>query len=416
MKLRKKIVVCLMALIFGTIVSVTVTGCGKDLDVRGGIADQTWLYGMCYVQSERSYDPAYDAEAEVQLMANLGVKTVRTWMQIRELLLSPTQVNEETCGQAHALLALYARHGIRAVGVSHTNFNSGTSQSGKVGRDVSPGSEYIAWLEDYYTAWKTLVAEFPEVEYWEIDNETNNSVFMNNIYGEAVFNQDEMAEISTDIFYYASRAIHEANPSAQTVMGGLVGFQSGRIKTALEKIYQNIESGEYGYFYGRESADTASTDPDDYFQVVCWHPYITGAFNRTVFRTLNDEIYEVVLAHEGKHKKVIFSEIGFSNETYSEQIAARYITEMFSLIEEEMPYVESVLYFKLFDFADPSYWTGSYSRYGLFYDPNPERSYTNNESDDVVTPGAPKLQALAFQQAAGATGDLTILQPAQEGL
>lgn len=412
MKINKKIAACFMALLLGVSAFTAFSGCAKELDVSGGIGDQAWLYGVCYPENERSYDPAYDAEAEVQLMANLGVKTVRTWMQIRDLLVSPTQINEEACAKAHARLALYAKHGIRAVGVSHTNFNAGTSQSGKVGRNTTAGSDYIAWLEDYYTAWKTLASEFPEVEYWEIDNETNNSVFMNNIFGEAVFNQDEMAAISADMFYYASRGIHEADPSAQTVMGGLVGFQSGRIKTALEKIYQNIQSGEYGYFYGQESAESASTDPDDYFQIVCWHPYITGAFNRTVFQTLNDEIYEVVLAYEGKHKKVIFSEIGFSNETYSEALAARYVTEMFQLIEEEMPYVESVLYFKMFDYADPSYWTGSYSRYGLFYDPNPARAYTNNESDDIVTPGAPKPQALAFQQAAGASGDLTILQPA----
>ncbi len=412
MKIRNKILAAVLAALLGAAVLLGCAGCAENLDVSGGIGDQAWLYGVCYPENERAYDGNYDAEAEVQLMANLGVKTVRTWMQIRDLLVSPTQINEAACAEAHALLALYARHGIRAVGVSHTNFNAGTSQSGKIARDPSAGSEYIAWLEDYYTAWKTLVAEFPEVDYWEIDNETNNSVFMNNIYGEAVFNQDEMAAISTDLFYYASRGIHESNPDAQTVMGGLVGFQSGRIKTALERIYQNIQSGGYGYFYGREPAESSSTDADDYFQIVCWHPYITGAFNRTVFRTLNDEIYEVVLAYEGKHKKVIFSEIGFSNETYSETLAARYITEMFSVIEEEMPYVESVLYFKLFDYADPSYWTGSYSRYGLFYDPNPDRSYTNNETDDIVTPGAPKPQAFAFQQAAGAAGDLTILQPA----
>lgn len=393
------------------------SACGKDelpLSPDYGIADQARIYGVCYNLYERSYTGVtYDPAVEAQLLKNLGVTSLRNWMHITQLLNSPTTVNRAKCDEMHALIAEFQKQGIMVIGMTHTNFNNGSHISGKVKRDTKEGSYYIEWLEDYYTSMKTLVAEFPEVTLWEIDNEVNNADFMKDINGNQAYTINQMAEIATDIFYYASRGIHEANPNAKSVMGGLVGFQSGKIKTFMEMLYQNIFSGEYGYFYGKEDKSKASKNPDDYFEIACWHPYMTSSFSSAAFKKLNDDIYQVILDNEKKHKKVIFSEVGFTNNTFTEELTAKYVEEMYTTVKEGMPYVESVCYFKTYDYADPStYWMGTISRYGLFYDPNPQRSYTQalgNDTTTRLTPGAPKLSAYAFQKVAGGKGSLELV-------
>ncbi len=406
----KKLICLLLVFAF---VFTCFAGC-KPLTIEHGNADQSKLYGVCYVGTERDYGNAdYDPVKEAQLLKNMGVTSVRNWMHVTNMLTDPVTVNRKKADRMHTLIAEFQKHDIFVIGMSHTNFNEGTNTSGKMARDITPGSAYIAWLEDYYTAWKTLVTEFPEVTYWEIDNEINNADFMKTIYKEAVFTQTQMAQISTDLLYYASRAIHEANPKAKTVLGGLVGAMSGKAVTFLQRLYDNIASGKYGYFYGQESEADASTDPDDYFEIACWHPYISSSFDKEKFVEYNGKVYQVILDNEKKHKPVILSEIGFSNSTYTEEAAAKFITDLYTVVKERMPYIEAVTYFKMYDYADPaSYWMGAISRYGLFYDPNPDREYTagTGEANQArVNPGQPKPAAYAFKEVAGGTGDITIM-------
>ena len=404
----------LLALVAGCAAPAAPPSGGDRPGEEEPIVQNKALYGMCYSLQERTDDPDWDIVAETQLMHSLGVGSVRNWMHFSMLLESKTKINEAACERMHAVLAEQKKYGMTVIGMNHTNFNEGTALSGKPRRDVSAGSAYISWLNDYYLSWRTLVAEFPEVEYWEIDNEINNPDFMTDIYGNRVYTLQEMAQISADMLYYASRAIREINPAAKTVMGGITepeGLGHGENVAFLEELYNCIESGEYGYLYGLEGQDRASTDPDDYFEVVCWHPYVWVAFDADDFVAANDAIYAVVKEREGKDKEVIFTEVGFNNARSTEEEAAAYLEAMFTAIAARMPYVTMVTYFKLFDVAKIT-WTGRISRYGLFYDPNDDRSYTAETGDDLqsrLTPGAPKRQAYAFQKVAGGNGDLTVL-------
>ena len=84
-------------------------GCGKKglpLDAEHGIADQSNLFGMCYLLEERSAE-SLDIQTEVQLMKNLGVKTVRQWMHFTHFMSSPTELkeNNQTTENMHKLLA-----------------------------------------------------------------------------------------------------------------------------------------------------------------------------------------------------------------------------------------------------------------------------------------------------------------------
>ena len=214
------------------------------------------------------------------------------------------------------------------------------------------------------------------------------------------------------MLYYASRGIKESNKAALVLMGGIteptgLGTTTNNVDF-LQYLYDNIKSGNFGYFYDTESKAEASVNPDDYFTAVGWHPYIsTGTFNADYFVEKNNEIYQVVLNNEGKHKKVFFTEIGFSGDASRETLIAENVEKLYETVKLKMPYVEAVNYYKIFNVAVVG-WTGAKSRYGLFYDPDSNRS-DDNDDGTVNTPGAPKKAAYAFQKVAGGKGELTLL-------
>jgi len=389
-------------------------GCGEEkLTPQNAKFDRSGLYGMCYLVEERDYDPNYSMSTEVQLMKNMGVKSVRQWMHFSNLLQSPTAIREEKCEDMHEMIRLCREAGIAVVGLNHHNFYNGTSMVGKpYARDLG-NEEYIKWLDDYYTSWCTLVKEFPEVTYWEIDNEVNNKDFMTDASGNDVYSQSEMAAIATDMFYYATRAIHDSNPGAKSVMGGLTepsGLGTGSTAAFLQLLYDNIASGKYGYFYGKEDRSKASKNADDYFEIACWHPYVWDGFDVDYFVEVNNEYYQIILDNEGKHKEVFFTEIGFNDAGRTEEETTAYLESLFVTIEEKMPYVTMVHYYKIYDVGTKTSWegNGNYSRFGLFYDPMSSRTYPRLDGETAVN-GAPKSKAYKFQELAGGSGSLELL-------
>jgi len=407
------------------------------LTVEYGIADQSNLYGICYHMEGNFYWGSpftnKDIPIDIQLIANLGAKTVRHWMHCVNLMKDVNTINEEACESLHIALSECENHGIINIGMNHHNFNEGVSSVGKLARNMTKGSDYIKWLDDYYTTWYNLVKEFPEVQYWEIDNELNNPDFMYNAYDKSYFTAEQMADISTDMLYYATRAIHDANPDAKSVMGGLtepMGFGYGDVSKSkptnvwfLQRIYDNIFSGEYGYFYGKESDEMASINPDDYFDVVSYHPYIweRTPISESYFIAESHKLYQVVLDNEQKHKKVFITEVGFTEYYRGAEVVGESIRRMYHAISTAMPYVETVNLFKLYDIATEA-WSGAegdngMERYGLFYDFNPEREYymldlknPTEHTSELCIPGAPKPYAYIFQEIAGGSGLLTLMK------
>ena len=407
------------------------------LDVEHGIGDQSKLYGMCYLLEQRTYwgSPFEndDIAVDIALIDNLGCKTVRHWMHFTTLMTDKDTMNEAACESMHIALEECQKYDIVNIGMNHHNFNGGLSSVGKLKRNMVKGSDYILWLDDYYTSWYNLVAEFPEVSYWEIDNELNNPDFMYNAYDRSFFTADEMAAVATDMLYYATRAIHDANPEAQSVMGGLtepMGLGNSNLEAGypsnawfLQAIYDNIFSGEYGYFYSSETSEAASIDPDDYFDILSWHPYVwtREALNEDFFVEENNKVYQVVLDNEGKHKKVFITEVGFSDFTRGEEVVAESTKRMYHAISTRMPYVETLNVFKMYDTAvqsfDGSSADNGYSRYGFFYDPNPDRVYykidgdnPTKTTDELCVAGAPKPLAYVFQEMAGGKGSLNLMK------
>ena len=76
------------------------TACSSiPLDSQHGIADQSRLYGMCYLMEERSVE-SLNIEKEVELMKNMGVKSVRQWMNFQHFMKSPTELKENCVATA----------------------------------------------------------------------------------------------------------------------------------------------------------------------------------------------------------------------------------------------------------------------------------------------------------------------------
>ena len=366
---------------------------GPNYDPINSFADQSYLYGMTDLSwSEHNWNGTSWQDTH-DLIEALGAKSVRVWLHCNWIMKNPDTYDENGLALARKIVEDWDRRGMQMIGMNHSNFHAtgyanSKSTTAKPARDLTEGSEYMKWLEDYERTWKNLVLQFPEITYWEIDNEGNNDVFFGKLSG-GTFTLRQKADIYTDMMFYASRGIHEANPKAITVMGGLI---TSSAETFLQYIYDNIDSGDFW-----------STYPDDFFQVACWHPYVTN-FRKEAFKKLNNDIYAVIKQNEQKDKKVFMTEFGFSEENVSVQVQADYIPLLFETLKE-LPYVESLHYFRMFDVLSSSWGSTAEKTFGLFTDPN-----NHGIAGENKTLAAPKKSAYAYQKAAGGTGSLTTYQ------
>jgi hypothetical protein len=362
------------------------------------------IYGMCYLAYEGVRN-GIDYKKALKLMDNLGVQSIRHWIHFGYIMSDPTTFKEEETALMHDILAEAALYDFQIIGMSHTNWSVEEQRFviGKPTRQAWEGSEYMQWLEAYEESWYTLVREFPEITIWEIDNEINNKDFM---YIQGKFGEklptEELAAMSADMLFYASRGIHRANPDAVTVMGGIVdpiglGIPETDTGTTMvnfmEALYDAIDSGEHGSYYY-----------DDFFQVAAWHPYYYKGSPDEYFVEQNNAVYEVIRRREGKEKKVYLTEFGWNERHYDMDSMVSAIEKLYECVEREMPYVESLHYFRDFDNVNNNMETA-----GLFYDPNPARTDIIPHTDRRGTPGAPKASAYAYQRATGGSGSLELL-------
>ncbi len=348
--------------------------------------NQSNLYGICYIAYEGMgngihYKPAFE------LMSNLGVKSIRHWMHMTWFIDEDFNVIEENVALMKEIIAEAEKYDIQLIGMSHRNINKygPAHENSKIGRD---SAYYAEWIANYERGWYMLADLFPEITVWEIDNETNNQDFMVDAEG-GTFTAREMADISTDMFYYGSRGIHRANPYATTVMGGFVTWDEGAF---LKQVYENIKSGKFG---------EGSTNPDDYFQALAWHPYMV-VFDAEEFIQLNQKLYDIACSYEGKTKTVYFTELGGWDEFLTQEQSAQYLTQLYTEVAGQLPFVETMHYFRAFDNI-----VDNGNQFGMFADPNPEREDICN--GERLTPGMPKLTAYAYQAAAGGEGSLELL-------
>lgn len=326
------------------------------------------FYGVCYCAYEAKVWYGRNVEAEIQAMEEIGATSTRVWMRSSHMMDDPQTIDSNAVATMKEIIADAQGRGIQVIGMNCDWFNGTEDHMAVPERNLEAGSAYMQFLTDYEETWYQLANTFQEIDIWEIGNEWNEDRFLHPLdykTNGTTFTKSEQAAIATDMLYYASVGIHRANPDAQTVMGGLVDVYEdnyGDAKKFLEMIYTNITSGQW-----------SSQNPDDYFQIAAWHPYNhSGAPDATWVQRQKD-IYQVILDYEGHDKVVLFTEIGLSDYGNAETDAGQkddLITTL-TLIRDELSFVQSVHWFRMFDEANAESWGGAFETgFGLFTEPD----------------------------------------------
>ncbi len=330
------------------------------------------FFGIGEPLIQRQHDQGIDAPSYLSLVKALGCNAYRSWMHITDLLLDPVTPKEEEVKLHKALLQKAAELDIEVTAMSHEWFlpEGCLQRSGHAmpARDLTPGSLYMQALEMLETSWYTMAKTFPEVKIWEVGNEWNLNAFLHPDGFLASdmskpFSADEKMDIAVDMMYFAARGIRRANPGAKVASfspalstpglgGDMPDFLPVMYGVAwtLDKIYQRIVSGNFW-----------SDDPDDYFDILAWHPYVftnedvpdADLFLNVdepdqLWKSFNDAAYKVMKKYGDGHKQAILTEAGFTDlgDPVLEERYAEYNKKLLQ-IASELPYVRTLHNFRL---------------------------------------------------------------------
>lgn len=274
-----------------------------------------------------------------------GVRRLREWTWMDALLVGPTTLNQTFAETLNLVILEMITRNITVMGMAHDfpSWMTGIdgNQQAVPYRDTTLGSGYMEFLEKYRESWKTLAAAFPNIMFWEIGNEFNIDKFLHPPdFPKSNFSLEEKADITTDLLYYGSLGIHEGNSKAKTVLCGLAPDPDiNGIGVFLEKLYTNIKSGRW-----------PSTDPDDYFQIACWHPYIPNEEPKILNWVIpNKAVYNVMEGNGDGDKRVFFSEFGYSDCYTSQENISKYLLEAFQLARDNFQWLETIYWFRLIE-------------------------------------------------------------------
>ena len=389
----KRVISLILCVVSALIFVLSAGGCNGDKDKAeyNGIKQEEYLLGVGNLTSEQL--PAYiDSKVDNQWSADkigaLGAKSTRIWLYLgyyvgRESKSNNIYLKQGNCDILHDYIAKMKEQGVeRFMGMIInfiTPFEFNCSDKEALPSAYDDYDVYVKFLGLMGKTCALLAQEFPEIQYWEIGNEPDiehASWFHKKGYSgrnddEHKFTHDELAYISADLCWYAYRAIKEIRPEDKVVLPGLVGNPD-----VLEWIYKFITQG-----YLPTAEEYSDRNPDNYFDILCWHVYPTSA---NEFVKINNEMYQVAIDYGDEGKPVFLSEFGFSDfrfggveaehqdlntEGVQKKNANRAI-QCLDAIKEELPYIETVFFFRLSNIAQ-YYDAGSQENsFGLFYSPN----------------------------------------------
>lgn len=407
----KKFIAFFMCIFF---VPFTFIGCGDKEDEIVYDFDKSGFYGLCEVFGEMGggVDPGITNEWIADMAGGLGVKSFRMWINYADMYLVD---EDDEIVRNHAKIAIVrdAVDRLKASGVE--NFLAMTTvfvypkdyptTTGYVVPD--PYEEYdmyIRWLVLQQKAYKAFAEDFPEVDYFEPANEPEfGGCIHKNGYTHAgsevvnanyMYTQYDQVRILADMCWYISKALKEVNPDAKVMNPSLCGLTT--TPDYLEDIYKAIESG--GLPAGQEKSDV---DPDNYFQVLNWHPYTFGSDTvNEAWLELQHEIYQVAIDHGDAGKPVWFTEFGWTDwgEPTRQDTIANAFVGFFDMVKAEMPFVQTVMVFRLTTLTTQDISVGE-NNFGIMYN-----------KDDPINGGKPKAAALTIAKyIRGEDADLSIL-------
>jgi hypothetical protein len=350
-------------------------------------------------------------------------------MHLTDILRDPSTPDEEAVARHTRLLDRAAELDLEVTGMSHEWFlPEGCIQKkghAMPARDLTPGSLYMKTLEMLEESWCTMAGLFPQVAIWEIGNEWNLNAFLHpdgflDTPGMEPFTADEKMDIAVDMMYFAAKGIRRAGGDAKVASfspalstpglgGDMPDFLPVMYGVAwtFDKVYSRIKSGKFW-----------STNTDDYFDILAWHPYVFT--NRPssdadlfldvdepdqLWQSYNDAAYKVMCKYGDDHKQALLTESGFTDCGNSEweQRYACYNVKMLE-IARKLPYVRTLHNFRLLNENAMLRRAGIEQNqiggltevyFGLFTDPEEGCQ--------------PRARVLAIQKMTGSTADLAAI-------
>lgn len=350
----------------------------------GGIVydvDHQYLYGVGYVDDQMNNRVTVDQA--VYLIKSLGSRSVRVWSNCVE---NSHKLKDWYVPRLHELAKKLKDAGIQVIFTFYQWESPEGTWTYIPRRNLTEGSNYMIALKNWEDMISMVVKEFPEIDYWELGNEWNHTGAINPTdykadgSGGPAFTYEEKADITTDLILRTMRAARKAGSNATMLLPAMApsdGMDGIAMTSYLDRIYKNIESGDWG-----------STNPRDFFDALAWHPYLQSMPD-VEWVSNNNRVYQVAIEHGDAGIPVYLTELGFPDggNPKADAEQANYLVAAYDLIQKYMPYVESLHYYRMF--TDSSRVSDTY---GLI-----------NQPEDGF---GPKAKGLAYQKMTGGKGDL----------
>jgi len=364
---------------------IVLTACGNNTDggdnaslTDNGKADQSFLHGLNF--SDQQMSDRISVSQAAYLASALGAKSVRVCANCME---TGTTFLDSSKKRLHELFSSLTLSGVEQVIFQIGPFPWEDVMGNKAPAPDPTDPGYTDFLTGIEKMAEMLATEFPEVTYWQLGNLFNYDRFLHPLGWKEEnspiepFTITEKADITTDMMYHITKGIRSKKKDAVIIMPAMSaadGFGGPAMTDYLDRIYTNIKSGKHG-----------SKTTEDFFDALAWHPLIESKPDQS-FADNNKKIYAVAEKHGDKNRKVYLTEFGFDNKGDSslDEQQAEWITEAYRLVKENMPYVESMHTYRMFNDGEEGY--------GLFNEPR--KGF------------APTAKGLAFQKMAGASSDL----------
>jgi hypothetical protein len=313
----------------------------------------------------------WDIDASVSQLLALKPMAFRQWLSISDVLTGPTTVNEAAAQKYDQVIERLQQAGVRIIAMDHsfpdwmtsTRCENAAAHDCIPRRDMSEGSPYRRFLQNYQTAWTTLARRFSQITYWETGNEYNHVGFLKPPAGH--FSYQQMADITLDLMYRAQQAIRSVRSDAVIYTPGFAPIKGDTIGIAyigefLQLLYDRIHSGQW-----------PSANPRDYFDGVAWHPYVWDMPTVENWVRPNQAVYEVMARNGDTNVPVLFSEYGNSDDRDSQQheLMVQRMHESYRLAAQHFGWLDTFIWFRMLD--DPhAVWAPGEMGYGVMLAPD----------------------------------------------
>ena len=328
-----------------------------------------------------------------------GCKTVRVWLSTKEII--RVKENDEIEFVAKGLINLHNYlESLRRAGVERFllldwafvyPYGYFASDRWVVPDPKKEPVMYQRFLKLQQKVRYEIASNFSLIEYFETTNEPDGEggTFLHkNGYDmtgqkdnkDFIFTRDEIEDIILDLNYYETLGVKEASKRAKVLLPSFCNFSYA--PAYLDSIYKKIESGKYPTV-----GDIKSNKIESFFEILNWHPYnLKDVEINDYWLETQLNLRKVILAHHDGNRKVWYTENGwcdYKREIEKQNIAKRFI-DLFNIVENKLPWVETVFLFRLFTLCNKTETEGE-DNFGLVY----------NEFD-WDSPLSPKPAAIAI--------------------